>query len=173
MIMLNLPELQELGSFAMDLVITEEDGENKIFAFEQEEQQHWLVLLPHAFYSANKQRSACDKQQSKAFAQMMCLCSSTITVPLHSNIMEEVGALLSTYCLVYRYKRGKSVAKFYLEADCRVTYLDFVTFQAVQYNEKCIKELMAMKKSNSYQFCLTFFKDKVLPSLFTSEEESI
>jgi hypothetical protein len=30
-----------------------------------------------------------------------------------------------------------------------------------------------MKKSNAYQFCLTHFRDDLLPALFTSEEDSI
>jgi predicted aldo/keto reductase-like oxidoreductase len=124
--MLNLNEIQTLGRFAYDLVLAE-DEENKIFAFEYEEDEDSLLLMvPNAFYHSVKNRC-------KAFVEMLCLCSQTITIPLAGNYYDEISSLLSTYCLNYRYKKGKNVIKFYLNSECWVSYLDFVTFQAIQF----------------------------------------
>lgn len=90
--------------------------------------------------------------------ELLCLCSQTITLPLAGKYYDEVTALLSSYCLNYRYKKGKSFVKLYLSVPCSVTYLDFVTFQAVHFKEKNCRQLMALKKANAYQFCLAHFR---------------
>lgn len=161
MIMLNLTEIQALSRFAYDLVIAD-DEERKIYAFEyEEERDNYLLMVPECFYSSVK--NGC-----RVFVEMLCLCSQTITLPIAGGYYEAISSLLGTYCLKYRYKKGKSVVKLYLNSECWVSYLDFVTFQAVQFKEKNVKELIAMKKSNSFQYCLTHFKEAIMPHIYTS-----
>ena len=104
---------------------------------------------------------------------MLFLCSQTITLPLFGKYYDDVTSLLGSHCINYRYKKGRKFVKLYLSAPCALTYLDFVTFQAVHFKDKNCRQLISPKKANAYQFCLTHFRDDLLPALFTSEEESI
>jgi len=70
----------------------------------------------------------------------------TITIPNERDILEEVEGLLGLFCLRWRVKQGSSVVKLYIEKECWVTYLDFVTFQSVQFKGNGSKELIGMKK---------------------------
>ncbi len=94
-------------------------------AFPQEERTY-LLLVPLAFYTSTK-------NNCRSFVELLCLCSQTITLPLTGKYYDEVTALLGNYCLNYRYKKGKNVVKLYLSVPCCLTYLDFVTFQAVHF----------------------------------------
>jgi hypothetical protein len=129
MIMLNLPELQSLRSFICDLVLTEDEEEHQMLAFEEEDPQRYLLTVPSSFYAST--RNNC-----RHFVELLCLCSQTITLPLAGHYYEQLTSLLGNYCVNYRYKKGKNVVKLYLPSDCALTYLDFMTFQAVQFNEK-------------------------------------
>jgi hypothetical protein len=104
---------------------------------------------------------------------LLCLASQTVSVPIDSPLPEHVHHLLQQHCIASRSKAGSSLCKLYLEGDCWVTYLDLVTFQAVQIEGKDPLTLLTMKKSNSYQFCLAHFKDHLLPQLYTNAEESL
>jgi hypothetical protein len=165
MIMLNLAQLQTLGWFGVDLVLSDDEEERQMVAFPQEERTY-LLLVPAAFYASSK-------NHCRSFVELLCLCSQTITLPLAGKYYEEVTSLLGTYCLNYRYKKGKNVVKLYLPAPCGLTYLDFVTFQAVHFKDKNCRQLIALKKANAYHFCLSYFREELLPALFTSEDESI
>lgn len=121
-------------------------------------------MVPALFYASTK-------NHSRAFVELLCLCSQTITLPLAGPYYDQLTSLLGTYCLNYRYKKGKNVVKLYLATECILSYLDFVTFQAVHFKEKSCKELIAMKKSNAFQFCLSHFREDLLPALFSNEEE--
>lgn len=161
MIMLNLTEIQALSRFAFDLVVSEEE-DRKIYAFEYDDQRDaYLLMVPECFYASVK--NGC-----RMFVEMLCLCSQTITLPIVGGYYEAISSLLGTYCLKYRYKKGKNVVKLYLNSECWVSHLDFVTFQAVQFKEKNVKELIAMKKSNSFQYCLSHFKEAIMPHIYTS-----
>jgi hypothetical protein len=122
--------------------------------------------VPLTFYAS-------CKNHCRSFVELLLLCSQTITLPLAGRYYDEVTSLLGSYCINYRYKKGKHFVKLYLSAPCALTYLDFLTFQAVHFKDKNCKQLISLKKANAYQFCLSHFRDELLPALFTSEEDSI
>lgn len=50
-----------------------------------------------------------------------------------------------------------------------MTYLDFVTFQAVQFKDS-FSELLVNKRENAFEYCLNAFKEELLPFLYANEE---
>lgn len=74
------------------------------------------------------------------------MSSITVTVPAQGGVKESIYDVLGSYGLRFREKRGNSVVKIYLEGECHGCYLDFVTFQAVQFTGKNSKQILAMKK---------------------------
>lgn len=166
MVMLNLEELRAMGRFSYEVVVSEED-DNKIYAYEYEQNRNaYLLMVPAPFLRPHRNRT-------NRFVDLLCLAAQTVSVPLHSPLPEHVRLLLHHHCISSRAKTGSSLCKLYLEGDCWVTYLDLVTFQAVQIEGKDPLNLLAMKKSNSYQFCLAHFKEHLLPQLYANAEESL
>ena len=112
--------------------------DSKVHAYQQDKHESsYIMVVPLHFYSDKK---------CKSFVDLLCLCSLTITIPNSESILEEVEELLGRFCLRWKVKRGSSVVKLYIEKECWVTYLDFVTFQSVQFKGNGSKELIAMKK---------------------------
>jgi hypothetical protein len=93
-----------------------------------QEEHTYLLLVPAVFYAS-------CKNHSRSFVELLLLCSQTITLPLTGKYYDHVTSLLSTYCIDYRYKKGKNLVKLYPSAPCALTYLDFLTFQAVHFNQ--------------------------------------
>lgn len=101
-----------------------QQSDSKVHLYAQDKQENnYIMVVPLHF---------CSNKKSKEFVDLLCLCSQTITIPSEEEILEDVERLLNKFCLKWRVKRGSSVVKLYIERDCWVTYLDFVTFQSVQ-----------------------------------------
>lgn len=151
MIVLNLPELQRMTAFNYELALLEEN-DTRIHAYQHGQQSHsYLITVPLTFMD-------CQKNRTKMFIELMCLSSQTITVPAEGHYQQEIEELLERFCLNWQSKRGNSVVKLYIQGECWNSYLDFVTFQAVQFKGKNSKELISLKKQNAFEYCLNFFK---------------
>ena len=48
-----------------------------------------------------------------------------------------------------------------------------MTFQAVQFNGGECQELILMKRDNAYEYCLSAFREELLPHIFRSEEDQV
>ena len=166
MVVLNLEQLQAMGAFSFELALAEE-SESRMLAYEIGDRPDcYLLLVPLPFYLSTHHRS-------KHFVELLCLCSQSVTVPAHGPYFDELTALLRGLGVKWREKSGSSVVKLYLEGECWASYLDFVTCQAVQFQGKNAKELIAMKRANAYQYCLGAFREHRLPEIFQGREESV
>jgi hypothetical protein len=163
MIVLNLDELQAMGLFCYEVALLEQP-DTKIYAYEHGDNRNcYILVVPLEFYSS----------RSRSFIELVCLCSQSVTIPAEGDYLGLVEQLLAKFGLRWRKKKGNSVIKIYIEKDCWNSYLDLVTFQAVQFKGNSCKDLIAMKKQNAYEYCLSSFREELLPAIFQAEEDRV
>ena len=166
MLVLSVEELKAMGVFSYHLVLSEcPDPQIHCYQSDQAEDTY-LMLMP-------LEVARCPQRKAHVFLQLLCLNSLSVTVPIEGPYLTDTLTLLGELRVQGEVARGRKVARVELETDCKVTYLDVVTFQGVQFKESSNEELLLMKKPNGYEYCLSHFKDHVLPAIYQSQEESI